>query len=181
MTPYGQVDHTCSFFHLAINKSQIYLADLSHLKLTAEALVGKAVLCHDHCARGILVKAVYNARTNLVTNPFKTGKVKEQRIHKGPVLVTSPGMDHESRGLVQNDHVLVFVQNGKGNRFRLTSDGFLGRNFGSDNIPRLGQIPRFSGMSTDGDVTGANQPAYAGAREGGQAGGNNGIKSVPNL
>jgi hypothetical protein len=72
-------------------------------------------------------------------------------------------MNHESRGLVQNDYVLIFVQNGKGNRFRLTSDRFLRRDFGSDNISKLGQVPGFSDVSTNGDVTGANQPAYAGA------------------
>jgi len=163
MTPYGQIDHTCSFLHLAINKSQIYLTDLSHLELTAEALMGKAALCHNHCARSILVKAVYNAGAGVVANPLKTWTVKEQRIHKGPALVTSPGMNHESRGLVQNDYVLVFVQNGKGNRFRLTSDRFLRRDFGSDNIKRLDQVPWFSDVSTDSDVTGANQPAYTGA------------------
>jgi hypothetical protein len=71
------------------------------------------------------------------------------------------------------------VQNGKGNWFGLTSDRFLRRDFGFDNVSRLGEVPGFSDVSTDRDVTGTNQPGHMGAGEGGQAGGNNGIKSLP--
>jgi len=76
-----------------------------------------------------------DAWPNSAANRFKTGTVKKQRVCKGLTLVSGPRMDHKARGFVQNDYVSVFVQNGKGNRLRLTFDGFRGRDFRSDYIP----------------------------------------------
>jgi hypothetical protein len=107
--------------------------------------------------------------------------VKEQRIHKGSAFVTGSWVHYKTRRFVQNDHLLVFVENGKGNRFRLTYDRFRGRDFGSDKVPGLGQIPGLFGVSIDRDVTSANQPVRMGAGEGRQARGNDGIESVSSL
>jgi len=138
MTPYVEVDHPCWCVHFPINQSKIHFMDLPHLELAAQAFVGQVILCYNHRTGGLLVKAMDNAWPNSTANRFKTGTVKEQRVRKGLALVSSPRMNHKARGFVQNDYVSVFVQNGKGNRLRLTFDGLRGRDFRSDDIPYPG-------------------------------------------
>jgi hypothetical protein len=79
-----------------------------------------------------------NTRASPVANPFKIRTVREQRIHKGPAIVSSPRMNHKPGRFVQNDYILVFVQNRKGDRLGPTCDGFWGRDLRSDNIARFG-------------------------------------------
>jgi hypothetical protein len=122
---------------------------------------------------------VDDARTGVVANFTNAGTMIEQGAHQGSGFMTRPGVHDEAGRFIQDDHVPIFIQKGKGNWFGLTSDGFLRRDFGLDDISSLYQIPGFLDVSADGDMTGTNQPADTGAGECRQAGGNNGVKSVP--
>jgi hypothetical protein len=181
VTPYRQCNFPCRLLHLSIDKGEVDFSDCSYLELMAEASVGNATLCNDHGTGGLFIKAVDNARTNPVADSCKIRAMKKQGIHKGSALVTGPGVYHESGGFIQNDDILVFVENRKGNRFRLAYDRFWRRDFRLDKISGLGQISRFLDVSIDRYVTGTNQPVRMGAGESGQMRDNGRIESASSL
>jgi hypothetical protein len=91
----------------------IHLADLVAAELAGQAAVGGIVLGNHHNAGGVPVQPVYDPGA---PHPADSGKIPamvQQRVHQGAVGVAGRRVDHQARGLVDDQQVGVLVQHGQ--------------------------------------------------------------------
>ena len=107
-----------------MDKREVAFVCAPHFKLLAESPVRGVVLCTHDRARGELVESMDNAwsrklfadlRQLASRNVFEPPR---KRIHKRARFVASCRMNNESRGLVDNDDGVVFVNHIERNVFR---------------------------------------------------------------
>ena len=85
------------------------------LQLRAEGQVGGVVFGGDDEAAGIAVDAVDDAGALFAADAGETvAAVVEQGVDQGAVRVAGGRMDHQARGLVDHDDVVVLVDHVQG-------------------------------------------------------------------
>jgi len=81
------------------------------LQLLHEAAMSALRRSHDQYAGGVLVETMHDTGTR---QPGEAWTVSQQGIHERTAAVAGPGMNHETSGFVDDDEILVFVQQDKG-------------------------------------------------------------------
>lgn len=80
--------------------------------------VGGIVLRHHQNSAGILVQPMYNAWSQRPPQISQVVTMMEETVYKGGFSVAGSRMNHQTRGFVDPDQMLVFKNYLQGERFR---------------------------------------------------------------
>jgi hypothetical protein len=94
---------------MSLNKRKIALDHAPPLHLAGEGRVGAGRLGYDEQPRGVLIKAVYDARPVLVLASLYIRGVLEQCVHECAGGMAGSRMDDYTRLLVHHEHVVIFI------------------------------------------------------------------------
>ena len=94
-----------------MNERDIATVERARADKILKRALGVVVLCREHKARGIAIKAMHDAGAVLTLHGTKMvdAAVVNQGVRKGAAIVTMGGMAHESALLGEHDEVVVLV------------------------------------------------------------------------
>src|SRR5436190_20768047 len=104
------------------------------------------VLRDYETATRVFVEAVDDSWALFAANPRKVRAMMEQRVHDRVRLITCPGMNDETGGLVENEQIVVFEKKLQRNVFGLRIEHFQLRLNQTDDIAAVNCIARMSGL-----------------------------------
>jgi len=111
----GGVHSAAVLLHIAGHQALVGAGEGVVLQLRAEGQVGGVVFGGDDEAAGIAVDAVDDAGALFAADAGETvAAVVEQGVDQGAVRVAGGRMDHQARGLVDHDDVVVLVDHVQG-------------------------------------------------------------------
>ena len=91
---------------LAPDDGQVRSLQAVRLEHVDETLVSRLGFRHHHHPTGVLVEAMNDARPQRIGAPLNF-RVVEQRVDERPVGMTGRGVDHQARGFVEHEEVVV--------------------------------------------------------------------------
>ena len=106
----GQRDRAGIARHLAVHQRQINFPDISRTELLGEMFVRTVIPRHDHRARGFVVQAMHDARTQRAARAGKISQAVQQRVHQRAARMARARVHHHPGGLVHNDEIVVHEQ-----------------------------------------------------------------------
>ena len=81
------------------------------LQLFRDAVVGQIVFAGDHDACSVPVDPVNNARTENAVDPGETSSaVMHECVDQCSFFMSGCGMDNETLRLIDEDHVIIFIE-----------------------------------------------------------------------
>ncbi len=105
-------------FGFARDQSQIDFFHRAVGKLTRQMPMGHVILGHDQTSARLLVEAVDNSRPFRSANAGEIAAVGQERIHQSAAGPAGAGMNGDTRGLIEHEQVLIFVENRERDCFR---------------------------------------------------------------
>ena len=108
------VDPPLGFRQAPPDQGQIGLGDGVGLELAHQGRVGQGGLGRHDQAAGVFVQAVHQAGAAHLADVLEIRAVVHEGVEQGPLPVPGPGMDHQPRGLVHHQEVLVFKKDVRG-------------------------------------------------------------------
>src|SRR3954466_660957 len=72
------------------------------------------VLGHDDASAGVFIEAMNDAGSFFAANCGERTAMAEERIHQRMLLMSCPGMNHQSGRFVQPDQVVIFEHTSSG-------------------------------------------------------------------
>ena len=89
-----------------MNEGAVFPRDCSRLQVLHQLGVGRQRFRHHHDSRSVLVQPLHDAGPRRLR---QLGTVMQQGVDQGAVGVARAGVNHQARGLVDNDEMLVFM------------------------------------------------------------------------
>jgi hypothetical protein len=111
-------DATLVLLHPSVHQRKIRFLDGAILELSNERVIGRVALGEEDDAAGLFVEAVDDAGP-LGSSDTSQRAPMEQAQQEGAPAVPRAGIDDPSRGLIDHDEVLIFVEDGQRHRLRL--------------------------------------------------------------
>ncbi len=106
-------DSALILFHAAMGERQINFFDFAVVKLRGERLMGLIGSSDNEHAAGFAIDAMNDAGTQVAIDGGEGSEVMEQRVHESAGGMPRPGVNHHASGLIDNDHVGIFVEDGE--------------------------------------------------------------------
>jgi len=148
--------HGAVFKHVAPNQRPVTSVDGPLKKLLAEVRQRPLRLAKHHQSGGVLVEAVNQTGTGLrlVGQARNVLEVMQDTVHQRPGVIPVAGMDHEVHGLVEDQHVVVFVDHVQVHRLweQFKLEDWL-RKLHRDHVPRLHLVVALDRRAVDTHVT----------------------------
>ncbi|MNY10952.1 hypothetical protein D3C86_1439560 [compost metagenome] len=157
----GGLDDALRLAHASLDQRPVLAIQLVGDQLLGELLVGVGVAGEDHQPRGVAVDPVHRVATKgEAPGPVVVG----EPVGEGAVVAAMGGVDHDPRGLVEHDEVLVLVEDGEGHRLGVHP---FGRGLGEHELQGVALVRR--GVNLDGhpveeDAVGGLEAADEGPR-----------------
>ena len=110
--PQGETDDARISFHLPMDEGDVVTLRFMRRDLFLQHREGFLRLRDDHDTRGILVKAVYNARAYGILAGLKKRRADmiEECIHQCAIRIARAGMHDHAACFIDNQHVFIFVE-----------------------------------------------------------------------
>ena len=114
MSSQGGFDDPLQRAHLPMNERDVSFSDPTGLELRRQVIMGPGVFRHHHDARGILVQAMDDSWPDYPVDLREIPAVKEQGIYKGAGINSRTRVNHQARGLVDDDDPWILVEDIQG-------------------------------------------------------------------
>ena len=176
-----KLNHAAVLGHLAEDDGKIDFANASSGKLTRKMGMRGRVLCDNENAGGVFVQTVNDARPQLAADGPDGRTVIQQGIDQSAGRMAGGRVNDHPGRLVEDDHIVIFVENIQGQRLRFHHRVSRRRYMTGDLIPRLQPVTRFFRQVVDRNLAVLNQSCRLRARQGGNAGGNQQIEARPRI
>ena len=105
----GRVDDAVRVLGVPPHERRVGPLDLVRGQLVHQVGVGRRVARHHQQPRGSTVQTVNQSRPQRITHSGQLRELGEQAVDQCAVTVPVARMDHQSRRLVDHDHVVVYM------------------------------------------------------------------------
>ena len=110
---------------VSVDERQIMTDGLVRADFLSERLIGPRRFGGDHDARRILVEPMHDTRARRVADiQNRRPHMVQKRLHERPRHISRRRMAHHAPRLVEDDHLLVFVENRERDILRCQHEGF---------------------------------------------------------
>ena len=117
----GQFDASGFFFQNALHQRQISFFYGALLERFSKLGLRGIVLSHQNHSGSFLIEAMHDSRAKRITTSGKFEPTPQKRVHQGARHVSRTGMHGHSRGFIDGNDVLVFVEHFERDGFRFRS------------------------------------------------------------
>jgi len=175
------VDDAGSFPRCPGDEREIDFSHCAGGKLFRQIAVGRVVLGNDEGAAGFLVETMHDAGPFLSADPGKILAMREERVHKGSLLMAGAGMNDEPGRLVEHEEIVVLEQNVERYRLGLGVALFNLRLAHFDNVAGPNRVAWSRRLSVQSDEFFPDQRLEPGAGERREGQGERAVEPLPGL
>ena len=149
------------------NQGQINLDDFAAGELRRESAMSWIGFCHDQAATGLFVEAMDDPGALDAADVGKPAEMMQQAGNQGPPSMSSPGMHHHTRRLIQHRNNVILKQDLEGHLLGACRFARSDRRFAPDYLV-IGahDVRRLCPRAVDKDATGADHRLDSRARDG---------------
>lgn len=157
-------DHAGFFSRSSDDDGAVFFVDFTGLKLPCEFVVRHVVLRRDEASGSILIQPVNNAGAERMTAGREFPAVGQQCVDESMRRIADCGMDDETRGLVHDNQLTVFVKDFERDVLGFESGLLWRRKNRLDDVARLDRMVRLDPLPVKGDEALVNEPLNVGPR-----------------